>query len=197
MTKEEQQERGEPISIRYYTYRGYPIKEELICCYNLSTGYVTVCRSPDVRASVNGISSVILDLAGYGSFVAAIFNSAVNTCEAYMGATGTTPVNGCYADYIQIKMNYDICTKYTYIDLGFGDGYRLGAVTQQVRLIETGVLQYYADDSGGREVTTHISQDKTYESEHFRNPAQMAVTNSYAPWVERISAKIYQHPIIF
>jgi len=188
---------GETTSTRYYTYHGYPMKEELICYYNLSTGYETICKGTAASTAANGMSGVILDLAGYGSVTVALFNSAVNAYQAFADITGTAPVSGSHEDFVQVKLTYDVSTKYTYADLGYGDGYRLGAVTQKVRLIDIDILQYYAYCNGGRELPTHQVLDRTYTSLNYSNPAPKAITNIYALWVERISAEIYHHPIIF
>lgn len=197
MTKEEDRDAGKTSVTRFYTDQGYPMKDELICYSSLSTGYVTVCKGADAKAAADSITTVVLDLAGYGSIAAAMINTAFTVCRAYSEATGTSAVTGCYGDYIQVKINYDICTKYTWADLGYGDGYRLGAVTQQIRLIDISVLQYYADRSGGRERSARMELDKTYETKNYRNPAGVAAANIYAPWVERICAWIYHHPIVF
>ena len=185
------------ITIRYYTYHGYSMKDELICYYNLSTGYETICRGAESGSAAGSISGVMLDLAGYGSKAVSLFNSAWTIYQAYADITGTAPVCGSYEDFIQAKLNYDVCTKYTYVDLGYGDGYRLGAVTQKVRLIDTDILQYYAGYNEGREVVTHNILNESCVTGSFRNPAPVAVENTYAPWVERISAELYHHPIIF
>jgi len=133
---------GKTTSIRYYTYHGYAMKDELIYYYNLSTGYETICKGSEANIAANSISSVFLDLAGYGSVAFALFNSARTAYQAYAEITGTSPVSGSYEDFVQVKLNYDVCTKYTYADLGYGDGYRLGAVTQRVRLIYIDIFQY-------------------------------------------------------
>jgi hypothetical protein len=173
------------------------MKDVLICCCGLSTGYETICKGSGASAAAEGISGVILELAGYGSVFMALFNSALTALGAYVDITGTAPVYGCYEDFSQVKINYDICTKYTYADLGYGDGYRLGAVTQQVRIIDTDILQYYAEYNGGREVSTHRFLNETSSTQSFHDPAQKAIANIYTPWVERISAEISRHPIAF
>lgn len=173
------------------------MKEELICCYGLSTGYETICKGDGASAAAEGISGIVLDLAGYGSGFVSLFNSALTALDAYENITGTAPVYGCYEDFIQVKINYNICTKYTYADLGFGDGYRLGAVTQQVRIIDTDILQYYAGYNEGREIAVHRVLNETSSTENFRDPAEKAISNIYMPWVERVNAEIYRHPIIF
>lgn len=188
---------GETTSIRYYTYHGYPIKEELICYYKLSTGYETICKGTAASAAANSISGMILDLAGYGSVTVSLFNSAGNAYQAFAELAGTAPVSGSYEDFVQVKLNYDVSTKYTYADLGYGDGYRLGAVTQKVRLIDIDILQYYADCNGGRELSVHQVLDRTYTSVNYSNPAPKAIANIYALWVEKIRAEIDHHPIIF
>ena len=194
---EEENDPGKTITVRYYTYLGRPMKDELVSYRNLSTGYETICSGSKASAAASGISDVIMDLAGYGSVAVALFNSALNAYQAYADITGTSPVYGSYEDFVQIKMNYDICTKYTYADLGYGDGYRLGAVTQKVRLIDADILQYYADYNGGREMTTHKVLNKTSVTGNFENPAPIAAASIYTPWVEKICAEIYRHPIIF
>ncbi len=191
------EEAGKTISVRYYTYHGYSMKDELICYYGLSTGYETVCKGAGASAAAEGISAIALDLAGYGSVFVSLFNSTLTAFSAYEDITGTAPVYGCYEDFIQVKINYDICTKYTYADLGFGDGYRLGAVTQEVRIIDTDILQYYAGYNRGREVSAHRLLDETSSTQSFCDPAQKAIANTYAPWVERLNAEIFCHPIAF
>ena len=131
MTCEDWEQR-KTTAVRYYTYHGHPMKDELIYYHNLSTGYQTICRGSGASAAAGGISGVILDLAGYGCVAVALFNTAITAYHAYTDITGTSPVSGSYEDFVQVKINYDVCTKYTYADLGYGDGYRLGAVTQQV-----------------------------------------------------------------
>lgn len=173
------------------------MKEELICYYNLSTGYETICKGTAASAAANSMSVVILDLAGYGSVTVALFNSAMNAYQAFADITGTAPVSGSYEDFVQIKLTYDVSTKYTYADLGYGDGDRLGAVTQKVRLIDIDILQYYADCNGGRELSVHQVLDRTYTSVNYSNPAPKAIANIHTLWVERISAEIDHHPIIF
>lgn len=173
------------------------MKDELICYYNLSTGYQTICSGTGASAAASGISGVLLDLAGYGTVYVAVFNTAMTAYRAYTDITGTSPVSGSYEDFVQVKLNYDVITKYTYVDPGYGDGYRLGSVTQQVRLIDTDILQYYANYNGGREVSTHTILDRTSSTENFDDPARMAVANIYAPWVERVYADIRRHPINF
>jgi len=185
------------VTIRYYNYCGWSMKDELISYYNLSTGYQTVCRGSRTASAAYGMSGVILDLAGYGSVAIALFNSAINAYQAYAEISGTTPVCGSYEDCIQIKLNYDICTKYTYADPGYGDGYRLGAVTQKVRLIDAAIIQYYVDYNGGREVTTHKELNGIFLTGNFKNPAPVAAANVYMPWVEKITAEICRHPIVF
>ena len=190
-------ETGKTESVRFYTYQGYPLKDELICYCGLSTGYETIRKGIGASAAAEGISRIALDLAGYGLVFVALFNSALTAFGAYEEITGTAPVYGCYEDFVQAKINYDICTKYTYADLGFGDGYRLGAVTQQVRIIDVNILQYYAGCNGGSEVSTYRMLNETCSTENFRNPAQKAIANIHMPWVERISAEIFRHPIVF
>ena len=182
---------------RYYTYNGYPMMDKLIYYRNLSTGYETISKGAGASIAANSISGVILDLAGYGSIAVALFGSALTAYHAYVDIAGTSPVNGSYEDFIQVKLNYDVYTKYTYADLGYGDGYRLGAVTQQVRLIDTDILQYYADYNGGKEVSTRNILNRTSATANYRNPAPMAIANIYTPWVEKISAEIDHHPIVF
>lgn len=173
------------------------MKDVMICCRSLSTGYETICKGVDARAAADSISGIVLDIAGYGSVFMAIFDTALTALCAYADITGTAPVYGCYEDFLQVKINYDISTKYTYADLGYGDGYRLGAVTQKVRIIDIEVLQYYAEYNGGREVSVHRLLNETRSTQNFYEPAQKAVANIYTPWVERINAEIYHHPIIF
>ena len=194
---EEQGRSGETTSTRYYTYNGHPMKDELICYYNLSTGYETICKGTGASVAANCMGDMLLDLAGYGSAAVGLFNSAKTAYQTYADITGTTPVSGSYEDFIQVKLNYDVSTKYTYADLGYGDGYRLGAVTQKVRLIDIGILQYYADCEGGRELSTHQVLNRTYTSVNYGDPAPIAVASIYELRVERIRAEIYHHPIIF
>lgn len=173
------------------------MKDELICFNSMSTGYETISKGTEASAAANSISTVVMDLAGYGSAAVALFNSAMTAYHAYAEITGTSSIIGSYEDFIQVKLNYDVCTKYTYADLGYGDGYRLGAVTQKVRLIDINILQYYAGCNGGREVAIHKILNSTSATGNFKNPAPKAVVNIYTPWVERVDAKIYRHPIIF
>jgi len=188
---------GQITSTKYYTYHGYPMKEEMICYYNMSTGYETICKGTDTSGVANSMSNMILDLAGYGSVAVGLFNSAMTACQTYADLTGTAPISGSSEDFVQVKLNYDVSTKYTYADLGYGDGYRLGAVTQKVRLIDIDILQYYADCKGGKELSTHQVLDRTYTTVNYSNPAPKAIASIYELWVERIGAEIYQHPIIF
>lgn len=185
------------LSVRYYTYHGYPMKDELVRYYGLSTGYETVWKGAGASAAAEGISAIALDLTGYGLVFVSLFNSALTAFGVYEDVTGTAPVYGCYEDFIQVKINYDICTKYTYADLGFGDGYRLGAVTQQIRIIDIDILQYYAGYNGGREVSAHRILNETASTQSFLDPAQKAIVNTYTPWVERINAEIFRHPVAF
>jgi hypothetical protein len=173
------------------------MKDELIGGIGLSTGFVTVCRGAEAYGAAQGITGVVLDLAGYGSKAVSIFNSVLTLYRAYTDITGTAPISGSYEDFIQVKLNYDVWTKYTYADLGFGDGYRLGAVTQKVRLIDIEILQYYAGCNGGREVGVCNVLNKSAVTANFKNPAPAAIANTSMPYVEEISAKLYRHPIVF
>lgn len=194
---EEAEASGETRMVRYYTYQGFPMKDELICYDNLSTGYETICKGTQASTAANGISSVILDLAGYCSLPVSLLNSTLTAYHTFAEITGTSPVSGSCEDFTQVKLTYDICTKYTYADLGYGDGYRLGAVTQKVRLIDTDILRYYADYNGGSEVSVHQILNKTFVTDNFRKPAPAAIASLHTPWIERVNAEIYHHPIIF
>lgn len=173
------------------------MKDELVGGTGLSTGYVTVCRGVEAYGDAKSITGVVMDLAGYGSKAVSIFNSALTLFRAYTDITGTAPISGSYEDFIQVKLNYDVWTKYTYADLGYGDGYRLGAVTQKIRLIDIEILQYYADCNGGREVAICNNLNKTAVTANFKNPAPAAIVNISMPYVEKLSAELYRHPIIF
>ena len=129
---------------------------------------MTVCRGAEAYGAAQSINGVILDLAGYGSQAVSIFNSALTLYRAYTDITGTAPISGSYEDFIQVKLNYDVWTKYTYADLGYEDGYRLGAVTQKVRLIDIEILQYYADCNGGREVAVCNILNKSAVTANFK-----------------------------
>lgn len=194
---EPDEDSGETATVRYYTYHGYSMKDELIGGTGLSTGYVTVCRGVEAYGDAKSINGVVLDLAGYGSKAVSIFNSALTLYRAYTDITGTAPISGSYEDFIQVKLSYDVWTKYTYADLGYGDGYRLGAVTQKIRLIDIEILQYYADCNGGREVAVCNVLNKTAVTADFKNPAPTAIASISMPYVEKISAKLYRHPIVF
>lgn len=194
---EPEEEVGKTTTTRYYTYHGYPMKDELIGGIGLSTGYMTVCRGAETGGAAKSITGVILDLAGYGSRAVSIFNSALTLYHAYSEISGTSPISGSYEDFIQVKLNYDVWTKYTYADLGYGDGYRLGAVTQKVRLIDIEILQYYAGCNGGREVAVCNILNKSAVTANFKNPAPAAIANINVPYVEKISARLYRHPIAF
>ncbi len=182
----------------YYTYKSYNMYDEVAYFYNKRTGWQDIAEGKGAwKVAKEYSTGIVCDNAAGAFDKFNLFSNAKTALDMYYDITGTRPIKGASDDYWQGNLEYDVYTKWTYADLGYGDGYRLGSRTQQVKVQTFWSEQYYSGYYGGKTVETTTKVNKTFSSPNYKSPAKIACLSVNNPWVEDVYYKINNHPVYF
>ncbi len=190
-------DRASTISDPYY-YKSHKLYDEIVYFYDKKTGWKDIAEGKKAwKVAKEYSTGTICDNVAGALDKFNLFSNAKTALDIYYDITGTRPINGASDDYWQGNLQYDIYTKWTYADLGYGDGYRLGCRTQKVKVQTFWSEQYYFGYYGGKTVETTTKINKTFRSPNYKSPAKIACLSVNNPWVEDVYYKINKHPVYF
>lgn len=192
---------GEPINkerVQYvtnYTYKNAKMQDQVVFYSNINTGFQTIESGLKTINTSKRVENLILSIGGVASKTLSIIGSGITAYGLYEDITGDKPITGHYDDYIQIKVYYDDYKKFTYCDIGLG--WQFGSETEKTKILSSKLIQYYFNYYGGREVEKETTYNKTYETENYSSPKEVAYQWIGSGKVELIDAKVEGVRIIF
>jgi hypothetical protein len=152
-----------------------------------------VATGPSAKSIANAVFNFSMIAGGRVSgpigAVVSLFNDGLSVVQNFISATGYTPIGGEYSDKVQVKVKYDINTKYTYIQ-DAGGTYILGAVTQRAYIHNVETYMYFVANSSGRESTNIKYVYQTYQTPNDATAAAKAIYWMGDPWSETVSFKV-------
>ncbi len=182
----------------YYEYNGYQMLDTLIYYHDISINWEPIKEGIDTNQVAQEVANILINIGGQFYKAISLFSFAENAYERYQDVTGTYPINGAYQDELRYFLKYDIYTKYTFVDKNDGMGYVYGAATQNVKLLESNILEYHVNYYGGSIVYSPKVHNTYLTTDNYYNAAQTAIDHSYGiPWTEFVEYKIYEHSINF
>ena len=178
----------------YYTYNGYPMVSERLYTYGYSTKFVDVASGTNTGQIINGLFNIALIAAGMANISFGFVYSGISLLAAILNLVGGNYVSGTTSDFMQIFLEYDDCSQWTYLIAG--SEWWLGLCTQEVTVNRVG---FYGKLGGVVKGPNAFNVSATQRSAHFSSPWSTAWANagSIAPPTEWLSWKIGNTTILF
>ncbi len=171
----------------YYTYNGKPMRDFTIFSFGENTGYEYIENGTKSRSFAEFTSSAVITGLGFVKHVSLIAGG-VSIFSAWESYVGDTNFSGRSSDFVQALVNYDVSTKYTYVDIG--NGWEIGLTSQNVYINYIKTVQYYADSTFNESYYTDYSIRKTVTSPNFFNPAPVAINHILNPMNETLKMEV-------
>jgi len=175
-------------TVNYYTYGGYNLKDTIVDLYNQESYVETLVVGVDTKSTADVITDAFFLIGGAVSKTLKIFGdtkSLLDSMEDVVGAiTGTSS-----SDYIESYLEYDIHTKYTSVDWGYG--YETSMITQSA-YVRKEIFDFHAVVSGGPIIEDTVESIYEWEeSDDYDNPGPEAIINTGFVKNYRVDWEIY------
>jgi hypothetical protein len=183
-------------------WKGYTFHNYQIYFTDMWTSWQTIAEKGSTTQSVlNAIKTLTAITAGSTSAVIGgainLYNGGKTCLNAWISATGKTPIYGNTNNKVMVDICYDIYNKYTYYyDVSLKQD-RLGCVSQKAYIVEIDTDTYLYSSSGGQKITDVVYPGTTFKTPNYDYPEQTAFDHYVSPWTEKVRGKIYNKTVLF
>lgn len=172
----------EPLGTQYYTYyyrgKNNNMKDYSVKYSNLNTGMIKKSGISTLSTAKSFVSLIISSSGGIHEVVNAFgtyAGIAMSAYDLYKSIRGEV-INGTGDDYISTNLIYSRIVKETYAqDPVYRDYPNAGCVSHKVWLDHNETYHYYRTVGSGELTNTPLK--KEIYTEHFKNPAPIAIDN--------------------
>ncbi|GAU80089.1 DUF5022 domain-containing protein [Fusibacter sp. 3D3] len=170
-----------------YTYNGTPMRDYYIYGFDKDTGNKTIASGIEAKSFANAATTFAVTGLGLTTVPLSYLAGGISLILAFYDYVEDTNFSGSSQDFVQIRVIYDVSTKYTYADIG--NGWQIGLVSENVYLTSIDTLQYYAGSTYNNTITKTKLINKTITSPNYFNPAPIAVNFITNPRNEELTTR--------